>query len=290
MIADDEIAAARAAALARAPDAAAGAGRLSALLAAAPVGRYSAFSPETRAFWHEHRTHPRLAEMHGLVLVDAIAASRPASAGRSALAAAESRRWRARVLDAVRVGDLAPYAAPGQTLFKDLAACRGTATPAGAWLLDRARFSRRYVVAGPLTGLPSRALFHLLEAAGRDWLSGAYHPLEAGTFNADGFIVMARLAAERCADDPALGGLFSGPNWLNDPRLPAVSPHFAYRREIALGGGARAFFSHWEGDDSWALRRSASRRAAYAQGRYHPAAHLIVWPRRRLLAWAERAR
>lgn len=76
-----------------------------------------------------------------------------------------------------------------------------------------------------------------------------------------------------------------------DPQIETISPHHAwYPRWTIAAGGARFFVAVERSSESGALQTSETRRRLFREGKYVPAAHTIIWPRRALLAWARRVR
>jgi hypothetical protein len=110
------------------------------------------------------------------------------------------------------------------------------------------------------------------------------HDLAVDYFSREGFVECLGVCAALLAADPRLKGVV-GSSWFYDPRLGAVSPKLAYLHELPAAHGA--FFARGRTDAetvSLALRRSPSRRAAHAAGRYQPQRWWLIWSRRRLLA------
>ena len=266
--------------------------RYATLLARQPTDVYNRFDPAMRTFWAEllaEHGADGLADASALAMLDGIAAHRRAPPRWPEATLADAARWQARIVGMIAEGRTETYARVGETLYKDLAVCRGAGFPAAAWMMHEARFARRFLVAGGVRGAVRALPYFLLHARARGpWLSGFLNPHETDRFNADGFRTMLRAVATRLQARADLGGLFLGGSWLYDPALPAISPRLSFHRDIAIPGGARTFFTAHEGADSWALRKSDTRRAAFAAGTYRPQAHLLIWPRAALLDWAER--
>lgn len=170
--------------------------------------------------------------------------------------------------------------------LKDLGLACGLLLPIGARLVEiDSGWSRRVALAGGAAQLLRYLRFQGLSASGPCYQMHVYlRRLEA--FDPPGW----RRSLERMAAllrlNPRMTAVF-GCAWLYDPALAEVSPHLAYCRELALESGATDFLV---GPDSrsGALARSPTRRRLHAEGRYQPRTYLVVWPRQRLIAWAER--
>lgn len=197
----------------------------------------------------------------------------------------EVRRAHDRIERCVAAGGNPAWQVPRDILRKDLAAAFGRAIPVSAWLVTRTRPSRRILAAGGVADrLKAIAFAGPQLLPGGDWLTANFHPAEREHFNRAGFETLARGMAALAAADPSLRGITLGPSWLNDPALARISPRLAWR-QAWRARGARTYFQSWEGAESWALKASASRREAYAAGRYRPAKHLLLWPRAAILRW-----
>lgn len=104
---------------------------------------------------------------------------------------------------------------------------------------------------------------------------------------------------ERCsvrvADMMAANSTIQGiavPSWWYDPQLGRISPEMAFLRAVPESGGAR--FMPLEGHNPYlltdSLAHSPVRKAAFEAGRYKPQSIMMVWPRREIIAWANRER
>ena len=80
-----------------------------------------------------------------------------------------------------------------------------------------------------------------------------------------------------------------GSSWFYDPPLTEISPRLAHLRLNPLNGGA--FMVH-QGPapihTERAATASASRKALIDSGEYTARSWLMIWPRKELVAWADR--
>lgn len=161
---------------------------------------------------------------------------------------------------------------------------------AGPRILEvRSGISRRMMIEGGVRQLP-RVLLQLVRMGGRTPLyEGHLYHRVMSEFGPEGNVAYWRACAELMSADPGVRGGFAG-SWYYDPALESISPHLRYLRELPLAHGG--FLIEIPASKSMvrsALMKSDTRRQLHAQGRYTPRAHLIVWPRRPLLAWARSA-
>ena len=95
-----------------------------------------------------------------------------------------------------------------------------------------------------------------------------------------------RLLSRVAQMNPGVKGLYSSA-WYIDPAVAVINPRLAFLREFFLKNGG---FVHSLGvvgscvED--ALRKSATRRRLYEEGRYQPTAWARYWPRAAMLRWA----
>lgn len=107
-------------------------------------------------------------------------------------------------------------------------------------------------------------------------------------FNEEGWNDAWATAAELCRARPELAGMI-GSSWFYDPPLTEISPRLAHLRLNPLNGGA--FMVHQGPGEIHTLRAgtaSASRKALIDSGEYTARSWLMVWPRKELIAWADR--
>lgn len=170
---------------------------------------------------------------------------------------------------------------------KDFALLTGRLVPVGAEFAD------------PWSGIPRRCLLRgslpqrlaLLATVVRDTrglrplLELHAHPDSLEDFNPEGWRATYHRLAELLLANPGYRGVMAS-SWFRDPRLAAISPRLGYLREYPLRHGAKLF---WTGRDgagtSGALARSPTRQRLFAEGKYVPDIHLMVWPRDALLEW-----
>lgn len=252
-------------------------------------GSYKRFPPAAAALQDEMLDHggEPFAAAHALLMVEAMldfAAHAPAE-GYPPSVIAEFEGAYARMLRKIAAGDWSGYAAPEDRLWKDLGLALQRVFPAAAWVVTPdAGFDRGFLRKGGLR----QAIAALPYMRGNDhWLTCNLNEFEKQRFNEAGFRHMIRLLADVLRARPRLNGLFLGASWLYSPVLPTISPRLDFHRRLALPGGARIFFVREGGADSMALIASETRRQAYAEGRYRPDDYILIWRRRRLIAWAD---
>lgn len=113
------------------------------------------------------------------------------------------------------------------------------------------------------------------------------HLSEINQLTAAGWRQTCQQLANLLLLNPKLKGVV-GACWFYDPAITTVSPNLAFISDLLSEMQASWFFSHNEGDKSGAFSRSATRKQAYATGRYQPKNYVIFIPRNRLLAWYKR--
>ncbi len=182
------------------------------------------------------------------------------------------------------------YLAP--RLCKDLGICSLRIIPAGMQIINLFR-------------LP-RALFY--KSSPRQWFSWVHFVVQMGgaspfyelhthsedtkamlEFSSAGYVRLFQRIAELLRRNPQVKGTV-GMSWMTDPALEQISPELAYQRTLITENGGRAFLvAPCTADEiNDATRFSLKRRQLYEAGKYIPKDYVIVWPRKELIAWAER--
>lgn len=179
------------------------------------------------------------------------------------------------------------YSHTSDMFLKDFAICRQKAFPAGgAHIVDEySGFSRAALIGGGV-GQFFRLLYFLLFVSRGNWPFYVTHThlSEIEDFGPEGRERCYTRIAEMLERHPEMKGMYSS-SWFNDPALAEVSPQLAYLRKVPEENGAWVFRV---GEDigGGSLVKSATRRKLYEDGKYNPTAYLLVWPRKKIIAWA----
>jgi hypothetical protein len=106
-------------------------------------------------------------------------------------------------------------------------------------------------------------------------------------FTPKGWMEFYRRVAALLELYPTVKGL-SGNGWFFDPQLEYISPELAYLRQLAVhNGGTVLCLGRCNANGIQdAIRFSPTRKQLYLNGKYMPTNYLVVWPRKRLIAWA----
>ncbi|QQO44275.1 hypothetical protein [Paracoccus sp. MC1862] len=106
-------------------------------------------------------------------------------------------------------------------------------------------------------------------------------------FNPAGFHATYLQVADMLRCNPALAGLFIS-SWFHDPIAAEISPRLAYLQGVPRAGGA-FFIRNNTGElhVKRATATSATRRQLVADGKYVPTCYTMIWPRKKLIAWAD---
>lgn len=148
----------------------------------------------------------------------------------------------------------------------------------------------KQIVRHALDGRGVGPLFRYLAAGAKKapWLEVHTESRWLRGFNEEGWNEAWATAAEICRVRPEVAGMI-GSSWFYDPPLTDISPRLAHLRLNPLKGGA--FMVH-QGPAPIHTERagaaSASRKALIDSGEYTARSWLMVWPRKELIAWANR--
>ncbi len=86
---------------------------------------------------------------------------------------------------------------------------------------------------------------------------------------------------------PEVKGLVAS-SWLHSPDTFAASPHLAWMNRTFLENGGLVVVMGAADPDCGVLSRSPERKKLYEAGLFKPTTGLVLWPRREMIAWAER--
>ena len=192
----------------------------------------------------------------------------------------------ARIVRSVADEAFDKYRTENDILMKDLALCRQIMFPAGMRIVEPdSGFHRSLMFRGGSTQA-ARLAWLLAASGGNDhWFQVHTHPSELHDFNAAGWERCAWRLAQMLKLYPGIRGVFTG-SWFNDPEIVNISPRLTYLRKMPQDNGAVVLFNQNEAGGG-AIAKSATRRRLYEEGKYQPKSYFVVWPRRRLLRWAE---
>lgn len=197
-----------------------------------------------------------------------------------------------RITRSLESQDEAFYSLSNDLFLKDLGLCLLDLLPCGAEMVQVGAGIPRKVA---LRGGPRQALggayFFLAKTRGcAPFYALHMDPRQLTDFSPEGWNRTYLRIADLLGLHPEVKGVF-GTAWFYDPEITRITPHLAYLREQRQAHGAWNFrFGPSEEALAGALEKSASRRRLHEAGRYTPSTYYLVWPRRELLAWAERWR
>lgn len=194
-----------------------------------------------------------------------------------------------RIVTQAALEDRSRYDIDNDRYLKDLAIVTGTMFPVGCYFVERAGIPRSILYRGGIRqGV--RFLGMLARGSGTDdFLVPHMNNDDLAFFNERGEEHFYRICAEVADRDPSVRGI-ARLSWLMDPALAEFGRNLVHLVETPLHNGAERFFFEADADGtSGALTFSPVRRKAFDEGRYVPAAYLLVWPRRALLDWYRRA-
>jgi hypothetical protein len=106
-------------------------------------------------------------------------------------------------------------------------------------------------------------------------------------FTPEGFIKTYKSIAELLLLNPHVKGVF-GTSWFYDPALETISPHLSYLRKNILDHGGILIS---RGSNEHAIHNatltSNTRKKLFESKKYVPTNFMAIWPRQKLISWAE---
>lgn len=175
------------------------------------------------------------------------------------------------------------------TFLKDLGICRLEVFPCSALLVEKnSGIPRRLALnngVGQLFELVKQVTFRGLKFS--PYFEIHAHTPMINNFNPEGWDRCYHLVAELLRIYPEYQGLVGG-SWFFDPEVQRISPNLAYLRQRAQERGAFFFrIGSTQADVLNATSKSMSRRKLFEEGIYFPTSYLMIWPRKKLLAWSD---
>jgi len=254
---------------------------------------YQIFTPVACSMWNEMLRccgREGFAIIHSSLMIDAICRfdENMPSEGYPESILACFRRSFARILNKIRSMDFTGYDQPRDLMFKDLGICLQTLMPGGARVIEPiSAFPRSLIFRGGLRQFIEASWFILCKCHGNTPFFNLHtHDFELDEFNEEGWKILFLRIADLLESRPNMKGVYVGSGWLYDPNLSKVSPRLDYHLGLTLPSGARTFFYEYDDENSYAFAKSETRRRLFAAGKYRPALHVLIWPRKELLAWA----
>jgi hypothetical protein len=188
---------------------------------------------------------------------------------------------RLRILDDLQSADSPPYVLGGR-LIRDRGFCQGTTLPFDV-------MSGRVFASVPSHLLTRAGLGHLRESP---WINLHLELRPAyPRYSTEARERAHALVADFLRLNPASQGTV-GVGWMSDPKALALSPHLGRTIQERLDAGA-VILSLGVADEATvkhATGTSRTRRRAYQRGEYTPTDYMMLWPRERLVAWADARR
>ena len=181
------------------------------------------------------------------------------------------------------------YSLPNDHYLKDLRFASGLGVPCGAQVVDLRSMIGYRASARWLLRNPSRHYTRSILRFGQigPWFRVHTESRYLDEFNEPGWdACYLRIATLLRRHREVIG--MAGTSWFYDPQLETVSPRLSYLRTRPLERGASIV---WSGTTAFDIRsataKSESRRRLYEEGKYIPVSYTLLWPREKLLAWAD---
>jgi hypothetical protein len=258
--------------------------------------QYNRIPLEAKAFWCEaiasHGVHETIL---GALLLDTLLIGVPENIAAKQipqLFISEFYEQLQRIARKLKVGPVDYMALDNDIYLKDLGICRLEIYPGRAALIEKH------------SGIPRSLAFNngfgqFLKALKLAILSGGHFApyfelhlhrpmVNPSTFSESGWDRCYHLAAELLRYFPEYHGIIGG-SWFFDPEIQKISPNLSYLRQRPLEGGAYFFrVGSSQADIIKATTLSKERQKLHEEGKYNPVSYMMVWPRKKIIAWSKR--
>ena len=183
---------------------------------------------------------------------------------------------------------------PNDNFYKDLSVCCLRMIPLGPQKIHISGFSRNFFFKNGIRQTIQSILFYFFKAGTNEPFyqmhidSNDLDSLKEMKKNAEGgserfYLNVALLLRQ----NPRVKGIYGG-SWMSDPQLEKISPSVFYSAKLAIENGAGLFKLNTTANDiKLATHASSIRTARYKKGKYIPVSHILIWPRKQLLEWAD---
>jgi hypothetical protein len=201
------------------------------------------------------------------------------------------QEWFKRVLEDFSIQPDDYYNYENDAFQKDLSVCSLRLFPVGgSWIVDKlGSLGRKHLFAGGIRQFFNCLMLSLFKTGGRKPFY-LIHTVDRylDRFNPEERDKCYLRIGELLKRNSKIKGLMAT-CWLYDPMLEKISPRLAFLRQRPEQNGAKVFrIGTRQFDIDMALLKSPTRRKLYKKGKYIPVCHSVVWPRRELIAWADK--
>ncbi|HOI05586.1 MAG TPA: hypothetical protein PK213_00480 [Deltaproteobacteria bacterium] len=175
--------------------------------------------------------------------------------------------------------------------LRELGVCSLRVIPAGAQKISLSPLPMVFLFREGVSQFISGMSFLLFDLKGfkrfYSMHTDSHDPYLISEFNADGWRRYLVRTAELLKLNPTVSGMF-GRSWFIDPQLEKISPKVCYVRRLVFESGGRIFYAGPAVDGIQdAVYKSPTRKKLYDDGKYIPREYIGIWPRKKLIGWAE---
>ncbi len=198
----------------------------------------------------------------------------------------------ARIITDIESNNTECYTYSHSRFRKDLPTCTMRMIPVGARKIHMSRIPRVLLFTGGIKQLITASMLVGFTLRGFSPFYAMHSDLDdpdlMAEFNPAGFKRTLIRIAKIIEKDKRVKGVF-GYSWFYDPQLANVSPNLAYlRNEFTDHGGESFRIGPSAQAIKDAIQKSPTRRKLHKEGKYVPTDYVVIWPRNRLIEWANR--
>lgn len=182
------------------------------------------------------------------------------------------------------------YNSTGEFFCKDVRFVLGLSIPCGVLVVDViSRVTLQSAILSAFRSRDLRGIIQYVRVGGIGcWYRGHLDSRYTTEFNERGFDNFYIRVAELLMQNKNISG-YVGTSWLYDPQLLKITPHLAFFQKRPPERGAFCLKHGTQPSDiAFAIKASENRRNLYKEGKYIPVCYSSLWPRKELIAWAEK--
>jgi hypothetical protein len=199
-----------------------------------------------------------------------------------------------RIIDNITQNTFPPgfYLYSNDKFYKDIGVCSLRLIPAGPAKINISSLPANFLFKGGIKQFVRGILFILFELRGfkpiYEMHVDSHDPNALAEYTYEGHVRFYKRIAQIFMINRNIKAIIAI-GWPFDPQIEKISPRHKYLRDFVIKNGGKIFYvGPSESAINNAILRSPTRRKLYEEGKYIPTDYLMIWPRKKLIQWANK--